>query len=135
MIENEQSCLALNNVPNTIAVSGGGKNVTWMKAGWLARKNVGYWGDVDSEGFSILSDARNKLSSITPLMMDELTVETFVGRMVSEPDSVSKGPVALTDKELALFKGLRADHYADRRLEQERLPIEYVVKNIEVWIV
>lgn len=134
VIENEQSCLALNNVPNTIAVSGGGKNVAWMRAAWLAGKNVGYWGDIDSEGFGILSDARSKISSITPLMMDELTVEAFGERMVPEPDSVSKDPIALTDKELVLFKSLRADRYVDRRLEQERLPMEYVVQNIEEWL-
>lgn len=135
VIENEQSCLALSNIPGTIAVSGGGKNVSWMKADWLADKNVGYWGDIDSEGLAILSDARSKLSSITPLMMDELTVKTFAERMVPEPDSVSKDPVALTEKELALFKGLRADQYADKRLEQERLPMEYVAQNIDAWTV
>lgn len=135
VIENEQSCLALSDVHNTIAVSGGGKNVSWMKAGWLADKNVGYWGDIDSEGLAILSDARSRLSSITPLMMDELTVKTFAERMVSEPDSVSKDPVALTETELALFKGLRADQYADKRLEQERLPMEYVAQHIDAWVV
>ena len=135
VIENEQSCLALSDVHNTIAVSGGGKNVSWMKAGWLADKNVGYWGDIDSEGLAILSDARSRLSSITPLMMDELTVKTFEERMVPEPDSVSKDPVALTETELALFKGLRADQYADKRLEQERLPMEYVAQHIDAWVV
>ncbi len=135
VIENEQSCLALRDVHNTIAVSGGGKNVSWMKAGWLADKNVGYWGDIDSEGLAILSDARSRLSSITPLMMDELTVKTFAERMVPEPDSVSKDPVSLTETELALFKGLRADQYADKRLEQERLPMEYVAQHIDAWVV
>lgn len=134
VIENEQSCLALSDVRNTIAVSGGGKNVLWMKAGWLADKNVAYWGDIDSEGLAILSDARSKLSSITPLMMDEQTVKAFAERMVPEPDSVSKDPVALTEKELALFKALRADQYADKRLEQERLPMEYVAQNIDAWV-
>ncbi|GEM_PF-211906 len=135
VIENEQSCLTLSDVNNTIAVSGGGKNVSWMKAGWLAYKNVGYWGDIDSEGLAILSDARSKLSCIIPLMMDELTVKTFAERMVPEPDSVSKDPVALTEAELALFKGLRAAQYADKRLEQERLPIEYVAQHIDAWTV
>ena len=134
VIENEQCCLALNNVANTIAVSGGGKNVAWMKAEWLTEKNVGYWGDIDSEGFGILGDARSKLSSITPLMMDAMTVETFEERMVAEPDSVSKDCVALTNIELALFKRLRSDHYANTRLEQERLPMDYVMKNIASWI-
>lgn len=52
-----------------------------------------------------------------------------------EPDSVSKDPVSLTEKELALFKGLRADQYADKRLEQERLPMEYVALSIGAWVV
>lgn len=134
VIENEQSCLALSDVHNTIAVSGGGKNVSWMKAGWLADKNVGYWGDIDSEGLAILSDARSKLSSIAPLMMDAQTVKAFEERMVPEPDSVSKDPVSLTEKELALFKGLRAAQYADKRLEQERLPMEYVAQHIDAWV-
>ena len=135
VIENEQSCLVLNNIPNTIAVSGGGKNIAWLQAEWLAGKNVGYWGDIDSEGFSILSDARGKLSNITPLMMNAVTVEAFEARMVAEPESVTKDPVAMTDIELALFKKLRSNFYANKRLEQERLPIEHVMKNIESWIV
>lgn len=134
VIENEQSCLALSDVRNTIAVSGGGKNTSWMKAGWLADKNVGYWGDIDSEGLGILSDVRCKLSGIVPLMMDEQTVKTFEERMVLEPDSVSKNPVALTETELLLFKQLRSRHYVGTRLEQERLPLDYVIKNITNFI-
>lgn len=134
IIENEQSCLALNNIPDTIAISGGGKNVAWMRAGWLAAKRVGYWGDIDSEGLSILSDARSKLSTITPLMMDAATVEVYQERMVAEPDSVFKEPIALTEEELDLFKGLRSEQYANTRLEQERLPMDYVTKIIESWI-
>ncbi len=134
IIENEQSCLALNNIPDTIAISGGGKNVAWMRAGWLTAKRVGYWGDIDSEGLSILSDARSKLSTITPLMMDAATVEVYQERMVAEPDSVFKEPIALTEEELDLFKGLRSEQFANTRLEQERLPMDYVTKIIESWI-
>lgn len=134
IIENEQSCLALNNIPDTIAISGGGKNVAWMKAEWLVAKRVGYWGDIDSEGLGILSDARSKLSTITPLMMDVVTVESYQDRMVPEPDSVSKEPIALTEEELDLFKRLRSEQYANARLEQERLPMDYVTENISSWI-
>lgn len=134
IIENEQSCLALNAIPDTIAISGGGKNVAWMKAGWLVAKRVGYWGDIDSEGLSILSDARSKLSTITPLMMDAVTVEAYQDRMVPEPDSVSKVPIALTEQELDLFNRLRSEQFVNARLEQERLPMDYVMKNIASWI-
>ena len=101
---------------------------------WLVDKNVGYWGDIDSEGLTILSDVRSKLSSITPLMMDEQTVKAFEERMVPEPSSVFKNQVALTEKELALFKGLRNNFYLNKRLEQERLPLNYVRKVICEWI-
>lgn len=135
IIENEQSCLSLSEeIPDTIAVAGGGKNLIWMRAAWLATKKVAYWGDIDSEGLSILSDARSKLSTITPLMMDIETVENYQERMVAEPDSVLKEPVALTERESVLFRQLRSEKYANKRLEQERLPMEYIVKNITCWI-
>lgn len=134
VIENEQSCLSLNNVPDTIAVSGGGKNISWMNAGWLANKRVGYWGDIDSEGLGILSDTRRKVSAITPLMMDAKTVELYRGRMVDEPESAFREPSALTDEELKLFRMLRQGDYGKKRLEQERLPMEYVYMNLKLWI-
>lgn len=134
VIENEQSCLALPEIANTIAVAGGGKNINWMQAKWLTYKNVAYWGDIDSEGLSILSDVRSKLSSVTALMMDVQTVNTFQTRMVEEPDSVSKAPIALTEQELVLFNALQTKKYQNSRLEQERLPLDYVEKAISAWL-
>ncbi|MBV7317016.1 Wadjet anti-phage system protein JetD domain-containing protein [Shewanella sp. NIFS-20-20] len=133
VIENEQSCLSLDSIPDTIAVSGGGKNVSWMKANWLAKKRVGYWGDVDSDGLSILSDVRSKLSTIIPLMMDSETIETYRERMVAEHECTVKDPVGLTVAELALFRALRNGDYVHKRLEQERLPLDYVHKMLRSW--
>lgn len=134
VIENDQPCLSLDNIPDTIAVAGGGKNVSWMKADWLGNKRVAYWGDIDSEGFAILSDVRSKLSTVIPLMMDSEIVETYRDRMVDEPESVAKEPVALTDRELMFFKMLRNGVYGCTRLEQERLPMDFVYKNVLQWI-
>lgn len=133
VIENEQSCLSLDNIPDTIAVSGGGKNVSWMKANWLASKRVAYWGDIDSEGLAILSDVRSKLSTVIPLMMDSDTVEVYRDRMVDEPESVAREPVALTDRELILFRMLRNGDFGCARLEQERLPIDFVYEKLRLW--
>ncbi|EBR8157932.1 hypothetical protein DOA20_22525 [Salmonella enterica subsp. enterica serovar Newport] len=133
VVENEQSCLSLENIPDTIAVSGGGKNVSWMKANWLASKRVAYWGDIDSEGLAILSDVRSKLSTVIPLMMDSDTVEDYRDRMVDEPESVAREPVALTDCELILFRMLRNGDFGCARLEQERLPIDFVYEKVRLW--
>ena len=134
VIENEQSCLSLDNIPDTIAVSGGGKNVSWMRANWLANKQVAYWGDIDSEGLAILSDVRSKLSTVIPLMMDTETVEAYRDRMVDEPESVIREPVELTESELMLFRMLRNGDYGSARLEQERLPADYVHRKLMLWI-
>lgn len=133
VIENEQSCLSLDNIPDTIAVSGGGKNVSWMRANWLASKRVAYWGDIDSEGLAILSDVRSKLSTVIPLMMDTETVKAYRDRMVDEPESVIREPVALTESELMLFRMLRNGDYGSARLEQERLPMDFVYEKVRVW--
>jgi hypothetical protein len=133
VIENEQSCLSLENIPDTIAVSGGGKNTSWMRASWLANKRVGYWGDIDSEGLGILSDVRSKLSTVIPLMMDSATVDAYRERMVNEPESVTREPVALNDHELMLFSMLRNGDFGSTRLEQERLPMDYVYEKVRLW--
>lgn len=134
VIENEQSCLALPELAQTIAVAGGGKNVTWLQAGWLTSRRVGYWGDIDSEGLGILSDARSRLSTLTPLMMDAETVVAYQERMVDEPDSVIREPLALTRSERDLFRALRSGRYGHGRLEQERLPMDYIVRVMGLWL-
>ena len=135
IIENEQSCLALNQMPNTIAVSGGGKNLSWLAADWLAHKRVAYWGDIDSEGFAMLSHARLKVPHVTALMMSVQEVVQFEERMVGEPDSVLKEPEHLSETERMLFRDLRADVYQGRRLEQERLDYDYIERIVKAWVV
>jgi len=58
IVENKQSGYALPELDDTIAVFGGGRNTAWMEADWLRTKRIGYWGDIDSWGFAILSEAR-----------------------------------------------------------------------------
>lgn len=133
VVENVQSGLSLPTLDHTIAVCGGGKNTTWLSAKWLRSKRVAYWGDIDSEGFSILSDARSRCSIVEPLMMDEQTVERFLRRMVEEPDSVRGIPNNLEDHEAELFQKLRGRYFGKPRLEQERLDSDYVLQRLASW--
>jgi len=123
----------LPSLDNTIAVFGGGKNVSWLSAPWLYSRNVGYWGDIDSEGFSILSDARRRCPGIESVMMDESTVEAFSLRMVDEPSSVDFVPGFLEEHEAELFHRLREGAFGKPRLEQERLPADYVLQCLTNW--
>lgn len=133
VVENAQTGLALPSLDNTIAVFGGGKNVSWLSAPWLYSRNVGYWGDIDSEGFSILSDARRRCPGIESVMMDESTVEAFSLRMVDEPSSVDFVPGFLEEHEAELFHRLREGAFGKPRLEQERLPADYVLQCLTNW--
>ena len=134
VVENEQSCLALPETANTIAIAGGGKNINWMGASWLQKKTVAYWGDIDSEGLMILSRAREYCPKLTAIMMNAQTVNQFSIRMVGEPDSINYEPTHLTHEELALFTALRQGKYGYKRLEQERLSSEYIAQALKEWL-
>ncbi|ERP95643.1 hypothetical protein Q666_05805 [Marinobacter sp. ES-1] len=135
VVENVQSGLGLPPLDNTIAVFGGGKNVSWLSAPWLQAKNVGYWGDIDSEGFAILSDARRRCKNIESIMMDEQVVEKFTSRMVDEPNSVDAPPAYLEEQESRLFHKLRQGDFAKPRLEQEKLAADFIFQRLRCWAI
>ncbi|NHB96963.1 DUF3322 domain-containing protein [Photorhabdus stackebrandtii] len=134
VVENLQSGLALPDMPGTVAVIGGGKNVAWMDAAWLKGKRVGYWGDIDTWGLSILSDARDKFMDIESLMMDVETVKIHEDRMVSEPNPVESNPLSLNEDEAQLFNDLISGRFQSSRLEQERLSSDYIRNKLMDWL-
>jgi hypothetical protein len=134
VVENLQSGLALPDLGDTIAVIGGGRNVSWMDAPWLAAKRVGYWGDIDTWGLSILSDARASLATLEPLMMDLATLKAHEERMVQEPEPLSTLPAQLTSQEQQLFLDLAAGRFLSTRLEQERVSSDYFSSALETWL-
>lgn len=134
VVENLQSGLALPDLDDTIAVIGGGRNVSWMNASWLAAKRVGYWGDIDTWGLSILSDARANLATLEPLMMDLVTLKAHEERMVQEPEPLSTLPARLTGQEQQLFLDLAAGRFLSTRLEQERISSDFVIAALETWL-
>ena len=134
VVENLQSGLALPDLDDTIAVIGGGRNISWMNAPWLMTKRVGYWGDIDSWGLSILSDARARLETVEPLMMDLATLKAHEARMVIEPEPLNTLPEKLTDQERQLFLDLMAGRFFSTRLEQERISSDFIIAALENWL-
>lgn len=70
VVENERCLHLLPRVPNTIAILGAGRNLSWMSAAWLETRKIAYWGDMDSWGLVMLAEARGYQPHLTPLMMD-----------------------------------------------------------------
>ncbi len=133
VVENMQSGLGLPMLEDTVAIFAGGKNISWMNADWLKSRRVAYWGDIDSWGLSILSDARAKLPSVKAMMMDAETLACHKDRMVVEPKPLDLKPEFLTDQEAQLFSDLQAGEYPGSRLEQERLSPDYIRSRLEAW--
>ncbi len=134
VVENLQSGLALPQLPDTVAVIGGGKNIAWMDARWLAGKRVGYWGDIDTWGLSFLGAARGKCDTVEPIMMDVQTLNRHEQRMVAEPSSLNDMPAGLSDDEQDLFRDLLAGRFHATRLEQERISSDYIRAKLAAWL-
>lgn len=126
IVENKQSGYALPYLQDTIAVFGGGRNIAWMQAEWLQHKDIHYWGDIDSWGLTILSEARGHQPQLKALMMDEATLLLHQSRMVNEVKSYPPVIENLNAAEQQLLGRLREGYYGKNRLEQERLSPDYV---------
>ena len=134
VVENLQSGLALPYMNDTIAVIGCGKNVAWMNAEWLHQKHVGYWGDIDTWGLSILSDARRQFAFVEPLMMDIDTLKIHEESMIIELEPVSTIPQFLRGDEIILFNDLASRRFKSNRLEQERILSDYSRQKLQNWL-
>ncbi len=97
-----------------------------MQAEWLQHKDIHYWGDIDSWGLTILSEARLHQPQLRALMMDEATLLHHQSRMVNEAKSYSPLLKNLNAAEQQLLSRLREGYYGSNRLEQERLSPDYV---------
>ncbi len=135
IVENDQSGLALPALANTIAVISGGNNLSWLQHNdWIADCEIRYWGDIDSWGFRFLDTARALQPHIQSVMMDRRTVDLFAARMGREAESNWLPLTHLTDAENSLFVDLSRDRFAGNRLEQEKLPPDYITGCLADWV-
>nr|CAA6825737.1 MAG: FIG005429: hypothetical protein [uncultured Thiotrichaceae bacterium] len=129
--ENKINGLSFPEQVNSLVIFGLGYGVDVL-AGveWLRDKAIVYWGDIDTHGFSILSRLRSHFPEVRSLMMDHATVEQFSNLCVEEPENARCVDVLryLTDEEQVLYQQLQRSY---QRLEQERLPMGYVVSCVE----
>lgn len=122
------TALTLPEQKNTITIFGKGFQVSNLKdVNWLLYLDIVYWGDIDAHGFEILSQVRGYFPRTKSLLMDEVTFDKFY-----EGDKGSLSNVATTlnlkEEELALYKRIKNNNY---RLEQEKIPLEYVKNMFE----
>jgi hypothetical protein len=126
VVENKTTLYTTLTLPKkdeTIAIFGSGYSVFNLKnVQWFSSVELFYWGDIDVQGFEILSQFRSYFPHAQSMLMDKVTFENFFENDRSTPTSIST-KLNLTDEEQQLYYILRVNNW---RLEQEKIPLFWV---------
>lgn len=125
IVENKVNLLTLPPLPRTLALGGVGNSVTDLRyANWLPSVEIWYWGDIDVDGFTILSRLRTMFTNVRSLFMDLQTVAEWRKSIATAGNGRGgQTPVNLTSNEAAAFQQCAKENL---RIEQERFPHIYV---------
>jgi len=117
--------LTLPKMNDTIAIFGSGYMVYNLKnVSWFVNLELLYWGDIDVQGFEILSQFRNYFLQTKSVLMDKQTFEKFFEDDKGTPTIIST-KLNLTNEEQQLYNILKTNNWM---LEQEKIPFDYVNK-------
>jgi hypothetical protein len=123
IVENKLVFLSLPTLPNTLAIFGGGFRVDLLgRLAWLRTCRLWYWGDLDAQGFQILSRLRSHVPDVASVLMDNATLDAFRTFIVPGTPCPPSVLPHLSVAEQDLFTVLSA---STQRLEQERISYEY----------
>lgn len=122
------TALTLPKMDKAIALFGSGFSVSNLKnVYWFKDKALLYWGDIDVQGFEILSQFRGYFPQTISILMNKITFEKFFENDSGTPTNISV-QLNLTDEEQQLYDMLKTNNW---RLEQEKIPFDYVNKYFE----
>jgi hypothetical protein len=126
VVENKTTLYTTLTLPimkNTIAIFGGGYGVYNLKnVDWFSNIELLYWGDIDVQGFEILSQFRGYFPQTKSVLMDIVTFEKFFENDLGTPTNINI-QLNLTNDEIKLYDNLKINNW---RLEQEKIPFKYV---------
>jgi hypothetical protein len=115
--------LSLPKMDGTIAIFGSGFGVSNLKdIEWLSGTELLYWGDIDAQGFEILSQFRGYFPQVKSILMDEVTFDRFFENDSGTPTKVTTS-LNLTEDEYLLYNQLKSNNW---RLEQEKISLSWV---------
>lgn len=118
--ENKMTFLTLPQLPQAIGIWGAGNAAALLhNVFWLRDCQIFYWGDLDAQGFEILSRLRDAFPQTQSLMMDKGTYHRFQQLSVLGVATKPKPALRLTPSEVEAYTIVQA---SNARLEQERIP-------------
>lgn len=123
------TALTLPVMKSSIAIFGSGYSVSNLKnVKWFENVELLYWGDIDLQGFEILSQFRGYFQHTKSILMDLVTFEKFFEHDLGTPTNIST-ILNLTDSEQELYDILKTNNW---RLEQEKIPFDYVNQTLKM---
>lgn len=129
IVENKMNMLTFPPIHKSIVVWGHGFGVDILKdVTWLKSKKIFYWGDLDAQGFQILSEIKTNFPQVESFLMDRETFDLFYESGFGTVTNVEKN-LFLTPEEEKMFDFLKEGNY---RLEQEKIPFEYASSKIPI---
>jgi hypothetical protein len=124
IVENDLNLLTLPTITRGLGIRGEGNSVNRLEQlRWLDANRLLYWGDIDVEGFVILSRLRNLFPRVESVLMDMDTIRQHERLLIDGAGSAAAPPTNLTATEADAFDFCVQ---GNRRLEQERILQPYV---------
>lgn len=128
VVENKVNFLTFPLIPNSIVIWGKGYGVASIKDSELLKSiDLIYWGDLDAQGFEILSQFRSYFAHVKSLLMDKATFDNYFEKEYGTPSKISV-KLNLTTEEEELYQYIKVNNY---RLEQEKIPQRYVIEQLK----
>lgn len=129
VVENKINMLTFPIKKDSIVIWGHGFGVDIMKnVEWLNSKKIYYWGDLDVQGFQILSEFRTQFKQVQSFFMDRYTFDKYFEGDKGTVTNVEK-ELCLTQEECDMYNFLKENNF---RLEQEKIPYEYALRKIPI---
>ncbi len=136
IVENKITTLSFPQVKNSMVIFGSGYGIEILKdVECLHFKKLFYWGDIDRDGFAILSQVRAYYGHIHSIFMDEEVIKRFSIYATKDTNlkKIKKILPNLNEQELIIYDRLVDDHYAKNfRLEQEKVHLDYIKEKLEL---
>ncbi len=136
IVENKITTLSFPQVKNSMVIFGSGYGIEILRdVECLKSKKLFYWGDIDRDGFAILSQARAYYEHLRSIFMDEELIKRFSIYATKDTNLKKTKKILpnLNEQELIIYDRLVDDYYAKNfRLEQEKVHIDYIKEKLEL---
>lgn len=121
--ENEINFLTFPKQANSLVIFGAGYGfASWSQITWLHSVKIYYWGDIDTHGFAILNQLREKFPATKSILMDEAIFKRYRPYWGNESKQENRTLNNLNEPEQSMYQRLIANEYGDKlRQEQEQI--------------